>query len=71
MAEYREVVKQQMRMCRYYSEKDGSCNGCPLYEEDLDAICDEVPCVFTEKDFERAEKLIIKWAEEHEPVYPT
>ena len=71
MAEYQKVMKQHMRMCRYYREKNNTCNGCQIYEEDLEAICIGAPCVYIEKNLERVEKVVMEWAEEHKVIYPT
>lgn len=72
MAEYTEVMKQQKRMCKYYEKISDSCEGCPIHEEEIAYICCEAPCAIDIKDVDKAEKLIMAWAVEHqEPVYPT
>lgn len=72
MAEYTEVMKTQKRMCKYYEKISDSCEGCPIHEEEIAYICCEAPCAIDIKDVDKAEKLIMAWAVEHqEPVYPT
>lgn len=72
MAEYTGIMRQQKRMCKYYETIVGSCEGCPIHEEEIAYICVEAPCAIDIEDVDKAEKLIGTWAEKHpEPVYPT
>lgn len=68
MAEFQEVMKQWLRMCKAYSQ----CEGCKLnaYDElGYKYSCHEngIPC-----NIDRVELVVMAWAAEHpEPVYPT
>lgn len=68
MAEFKDVIKQQKRMC----DAMVNCGQCPLIDEDC--AC-RFSCM-TEGDFdsvetEMIERIVMDWAEKHpEPRYP-
>ena len=62
MAEFVKVVKEYKRMC----ELSGSCSNCPMCKERNSAYT----CRYwmMNVDPEAAEKIIMKWAIEHQPA---
>lgn len=67
MAEFREVITQKDRMCKYYTN---GCSGCKLYYNNnkCGLECTDYILNFPNE----AEKIIMNWAWEHpEPQYPT
>ena len=76
MAEYSKVMEERNRMCDYYCKNYGigeECSlECPLSGKNNPDLryysgCDE----FLYKEAEKAEQIIMKWADEHPPLYPT
>lgn len=72
MTEYNKVMEERNRMCDYYSINHVCNFDCPLSMDNNPALtnysgCDE----FLYKEAEKAEQIIMKWAREHPPIYPT
>ena len=76
MAEYNKVMEERNRMCDYYCKNYGigeKCSlECPLSGKNNPDLrycsgCGE----FLYKEAEKAEQIIMKWAREHPPIYPT
>lgn len=71
MAEFKDVMKQKKRMCENYN----LCKNCTIFdiiEEERSSnkkivFCDD----WIEDNIEKAEHIIMKWAEEHPERYPT
>lgn len=63
MAEFQTVIKERERMCHAHGN---SCEGCPIsrIRRNSETLC----TLFMIKNPEEAEKIIMKWAEEHPPV---
>lgn len=62
MAEFQEVIKQKLRMCRIFQ----MCSDCPIYKAGV--RCSRT----TINNSEKIERVIMDWAAEHpEPRYPT
>lgn len=65
MAQFTEVMRQALRMCK--TQED--CGSCPIGD------ADELECgitVTSEMDCEEVERRVMQWAQEHpETVYPT
>ena len=64
MAEFVEIMNIKRRMDNYYEDCAAECplnmtNFCSLSENEL-----------TAEDFKEAEKIMLKWAEEHPLEYP-
>lgn len=72
MAEYNKVMEERNRMCDYYSINH-ECNlDCPLSIDNNPALTNYSGCTeFLYKEAEKAEQIIMKWAREHPPIYPT
>lgn len=64
MAEFVDIMNIKHRMDNYY----GDCSaGCPLYISNFCCISEES---LTTEDYKEAEKIMLKWAEEHPMEYP-
>lgn len=66
MAEFTEIMRQARRLCAAY---DGMCaqGNCPL---DTGETCGLFPDHDGE-DYNELERIIMDWAAEHSPVYPS
>ena len=73
MAEYNKVMEERNRMCDYYHSINNECDfDCPLSERNNPVLADYSGCdEFLYKEAEKAEQIIMKWADEHPPLYPT
>lgn len=73
MAEYSKVMEERNRMCDYYHSINNECDfDCPLSERNNPALADYSGCdEFLYKEAEKTEQIIMKWADEHLPLYPT
>lgn len=60
MAEYNKVMKEYNRMCDYYKL---DCRECPLCNVNCEYVLHD--------EAEKSESIIMKWAREHPPIYPT
>jgi len=65
MAEYKDVIQQFKRMCRYYN---GSMDGCPLYCKGHG--CNISHCRMLAFEDKKFATVVMKWAKEN-PVYPS
>ena len=69
MAEYRDVIKQFKRMCRYYNGRTHS-HDCPLYCQGHG--CNISHCRMLAFEDKKFASVVMAWAAEHPgPVYPT
>ena len=64
MAEFVEIMNIKHRMDNYY--EDCSCC-CPLFTSNFCYLPEES---LTTEDFKEAERIMLKWAEEHPVEYP-
>lgn len=64
MAEFVEIMNIKRRMDNYY---DDCSYGCPLYVNNFCSLSEES---LTAEDFKEAERIMLKWAEEHPVEYP-
>lgn len=77
MAEFSEVAKNWIRLCKYQSKKHdgiGICIDCPLNDNDnnVNCFCNVDPDVIVPEDIPKIEKIVMNWAKEHpEPRKPT
>ncbi len=61
MAEFKDVIKQQKRMC----ESIGKCNKCPLCSMDYDCrFMAMIDADYDEAEVGAIERIVMKWAEE-------
>lgn len=69
MAEFKDVVKQQKRMCKTIED----CNKCPLRSMDHDCrLMAMIDADYDEAEAEAIERIVMDWAEKYpEPRYPT
>lgn len=69
MADFIEVINHRIRMCNgIYGT--GDCTNCPL--EKFHGGCTDSCDAWILDNPEKAQSLILKWAEEHPlPIYPT
>lgn len=71
MAEFKEVMRQKLRMHKTHFKKgaSGNCESCPLLHS---RVCGKPNCEWDANDAAELEDVVMKWAAEHpEPKYPT
>ena len=70
MAEFQEVIRQQLRMCTTIKNSTGGCTVCPIsYSNNGAYLCCDY---FLQKQPAIAETIIMKWAKENPgPRYPS
>ena len=62
MAEFKDVIKQQKRMCMTI----GKCGKCPLHSMDYDCrFMAMIDADYDAVDVEAIERIVIDWAEKH------
>lgn len=64
MADFVEIMNIKRRMDNYYED---CAAGCPL---DMKNFCSLPENALTTEDLKEAEKIMLKWAEEHPLEYP-